>query len=102
MYFYPKAMAPGCAAQAGESRDAKEKLSRQKLVILGFGPDLVKKLKKVSEERKLKFDLLFYEDHAIAKKHGVWGLKKIMDRKYTMINRMVFLVGIDGKIKQMM
>ena len=43
MYFYPKAMARGCAAQVGESRDAKEKLSRQKLVVLGFSPDLVKK-----------------------------------------------------------
>lgn len=70
-------MARGCAAQAGESRGAKEKLSRQKLVVLGFSPDLVKKLKKVSVERKLNFDLLFDEDHAIAEKHGVWGLKKI-------------------------
>ena len=69
-------MARGCAAQACESRDAKEKLSRQKLVVLRFSPDLVKKLKKVSVERKLNFDLLSDEDHAIAKKHGVWGLKK--------------------------
>ena len=43
VYFYPKAMARGCTTQAGESRDAKEKLSRQKLVVLGFSPDQVKK-----------------------------------------------------------
>ena len=93
-------MARGCAAQAGESRDAKKKLSRQKLVVLGFSPDLVKKF---SVERKLKFNLLFDEDHAIAEKHGVWGLKKIfMGRKCMGINRMHFLVGIDGKIKQVM
>ena len=49
MYFYPKAMARGCAAQAGESRGAKEKLSRQKLVVLGFSSDLVKKVKKVKK-----------------------------------------------------
>ena len=69
-------MARGCTSQAGESRDAREKLSRQRLVVLGFSPDLVKKLKKVSVKRKLNFDLLFDEDHAIAEKHGVWGLKK--------------------------
>jgi peroxiredoxin len=28
--------------------------------------------------------------------------KKVMGRKYTGINRMPFLVGIDGKIKQVM
>ena len=70
-------MARGCTTQAGESRDAKKKLSRQKLVVLGFSPDLVKKLKKVSVERKLNFDLLSDEDDAIAEKYGVWGLKKI-------------------------
>ena len=47
MYFYPKAMARGGPAQAGESRDAKEKISRQKLVVIGFSPDRVKKLKKL-------------------------------------------------------
>ena len=72
-------------------------------MALGFSPDLVKKLKKVSVERKLNFDLLSDEDHAIAEKHGVWGLqKKFMGRKYMGINRMPFLVGIDGKIKQVM
>jgi peroxiredoxin Q/BCP len=32
----------------------------------------------------------------------VWGLKKFMRREYMGINRMSFLVGIDGKIKHVM
>jgi thioredoxin-dependent peroxiredoxin len=42
------------------------------------------------------------EDHVIADKYGVWGLKKFMGREYMGINRMSFLVGIDGKIKHVM
>jgi peroxiredoxin Q/BCP len=32
----------------------------------------------------------------------MWGLKKFMGREYMGINRMSFLVGLDGKIKQAM
>lgn len=102
VYFYPKAMTPGCTTQACGLRDSKAKLSRQKLVVLGFSPDPVKKLKKFQEKEKLNFDLLSDEDHAIADKYGVWGLKKFMGREYMEINRMSFLVGIDGKIKHVM
>ena len=102
VYFYPKAMTPGCTTQACGLRDLKGKLSRQKLVVLGFSPDPVKKLKKFQEKEKLNFDLLSDEDHAIADKYGVWGLKKFMGREYMGINRMSFLVGVDGKIKHVM
>lgn len=102
VYFYPKAMTPGCTTQACGLRDSKAKLSRQKLVVLGFSPDPVRKLKKFQEKEKLNFDLLSDEDHAIADKYGVWGLKKFMGREYMGINRMSFLVGIDGKIKHVM
>jgi peroxiredoxin Q/BCP len=99
LYFYPKAMTPGCTTQAGGLRDTKAKFSRQKLVVIGFSPDPVKKLKNFQHKKKLNFDLLSDEHHVIADKYGVWGLKKFMGKKHMGINRMSFLVGIDDKIK---
>ena len=102
VYFYPKAMTPGCTTQACGLRDNKAKLSRQKLVVLGISPDPVARLGKFRDKEKLNFDLLSDEDHKIAEKYGVWGLKKFMGREYMGINRMSFLVGMDGRIKHVM
>ena len=102
VYFYPKALTPGCTTQACGLRDNKSKLSRQKLVILGISPDPVSRLAKFREIEKLNFDLLSDEDHKIAEKYGVWGLKKFMGREYMGVNRISFLVGTDGKIKHVM
>ncbi len=99
IYFYPKAMTPGCTVQACGLRDAKSKYSRKKTVVLGISPDPVKKLVKFREKEKLNFDLLSDEDHKVAELYGVWGLKKFMGREYMGINRISFLVGIDGKCK---
>lgn len=88
--------------QACSLRDSKQKLSRQKLVVLGISPDPLKRLKKFEEKEKLNFTLLSDEGHAIAEKYGVWGLKKFMGREFMDVNRMSFLVGMDGKVKHVM
>lgn len=102
VYFYPKAMTPGCTVQASGIRDTKSKLSRQQTVVLGISPDPVSRLKKFREKEKLNFDLLSDEDHGIAEKYGVWGLKKFMGREYMGVNRISFLIGKDGKLKHVM
>lgn len=102
LYFYPKAMTPGCTTQACGIRDSKSKLTRAGAVVLGVSPDPVKRLSKFIERDKLNFDLLSDEDHGIADKYGVWGLKKFMGREYMGINRMTFIIGKDGKLKHIM
>lgn len=102
LYFYPKAMTPGCTVQACGIRDAKAKFSRKQTVILGVSPDPVARLVKFREKQKLNFDLLSDEDHGIADKYGVWGLKKFMGREFMGIHRMTFIIGKDGKLKYIM
>jgi peroxiredoxin Q/BCP len=102
LYFYPKAMTPGCTTQACGVRDTKAKFSRQKAVVLGVSPDPVSRLARFREKEKLNFDLLSDEDHKIADKYGVWGLKKFMGREYMGVNRMTFIIGKDGKLKHVM
>jgi len=102
VYFYPKAMTPGCTTQACGLRDNKAKLAKQDAVVLGVSPDPVARLAKFREKEKLNFDLLSDEDHKVAEKYGVWGLKKFMGREYMGVNRMTFIVGKDGKLKHVM
>ncbi len=102
LYFYPKAMTPGCTTQACGLRDNKTKLTRQNAVVFGVSPDPVARLGKFREKEKLNFDLLSDEDHQLAEKYGVWGLKKFMGREYMGINRMTFIIGMDGRLKHVM
>lgn len=102
LYFYPKAMTPGCTIQAHGIRDSKNELKKLGVEVLGVSIDASKRLAKFEEKDDLNFTLLSDEDHAIADKYGVWGLKKFMGKEYTGINRMTFIIGTDGKLKHIM
>lgn len=98
VYFYPKAMTPGCTVQACGLRDSKKQLAKLDTVALGLSPDSVKRLAKFEEKEKLNFDLLADEDHAVADKYGVWALKKFMGREYMGIVRTTFIVDKKGRL----
>ncbi|OEE47124.1 thioredoxin-dependent thiol peroxidase [Enterovibrio norvegicus] len=99
VYFYPKAMTPGCTTQACSLRDSKSELEALNTVVLGLSPDPVKKLKGFEEKKALNFTLLSDEDHAVADAFGVWGPKKFMGKEYDGIHRISFLIGEDGKVE---
>ena len=99
LYFYPKAMTPGCTVQACGLRDAKKELEKLDTVALGVSPDAVPRLQKFIERDKLNFTLLSDEDHAIAEKYGCWGMKKFMGREFMGLLRTTFIIGKDGKLK---
>ncbi|NMP16720.1 MULTISPECIES: thioredoxin-dependent thiol peroxidase [unclassified Thalassotalea] len=99
VYFYPKAMTPGCTVQAQNLRDSKAQLDALNTVVFGISPDAVKRLDKFCVRDELNFTLLSDEDHKVADDFGVWGLKKFMGREYDGIHRLSFLVGLDGNIE---
>ena len=102
VYFYPKAMTPGCTTQACGIRDSKKELAKEKIVVLGISPDPVEKLQKFIDKEKLNFTLLSDEDHAIAEKYGSWGPKKFMGKEYDGILRQSFLINKEGKLVHIM
>ena len=102
LYFYPKAMTPGCTVQAQGIRDSEKALKKLGVEVLGVSIDAPKRLAKFEERDKLNFTLLSDEDHAVADKYGVWGLKKFMGKEYMGINRMTFIIDKDGKLKHIM
>ena len=80
VYFYPKAMTPGCTTQACELRNSKNALEERNVVVLGIRPDSPARLKKFETRDELNFTLLADEDHQVAEAFGVWGLKKFILR----------------------
>ena len=98
VYFYPKAMTPGCTVQAQGLRDSKSALDTLNTEVFGISPDEPKKLAKFCVRDELNFSLLSDPDHSVADAFGVWGLKKFMGREYDGIHRLSFLIGLDGKI----
>ncbi len=102
LYFYPKAMTPGCTVQACGIRDSRKALDKLDTVVLGVSPDPVARLGKFIDKEKLNFTLLSDEDHAVCEKYGAWGLKKFMGREFMGVLRSSFLIGKDGRLKHVM
>ncbi len=98
VYFYPKAMTPGCTIQAQNLRDNKKQLTDLNTIVFGISPDEPKRLAKFCQRDELNFTLLSDVDHKIADDFGVWGLKKFMGKEYDGIHRLSFLIDLDGKI----
>lgn len=99
LYFYPRAMTPGCTIQACALRDHQADYLEHKIKILGISPDPVSRLKKFQDKENLNFTLLADPDHAVAEKYGVWGPKKFMGRVSDGIHRISFLIDSQGQIQ---
>jgi len=102
LYFYPKAMTPGCTVQACGIRDSEKALKKMGVTVLGVSIDPWARLGKFAERDNLNFTLLSDEDHQIADKFGVWGLKKFMGREFMGLKRTTFIIGKDGKVRHIM
>lgn len=100
VYFYPKAMTPGCTIQAQFLRDSADLLAKHKVVVFGISPDAVKRLPKFIDKEQLNFSLLSDEDHSIADAFGVWGPKKFMGREFDGLHRISFLIDEHGIIEK--
>jgi thioredoxin-dependent peroxiredoxin len=96
VFFYPKALTPGCTTQACGLRDVADDIGDT--VVLGISPDQPDKLAQFDEKHGLGFTLLSDPDHEVAEKFGVWGEKSMYGKKYLGIIRSAFLIDEKGKI----
>jgi len=99
LYFYPRDNTPGCTQEACDFRDNLAQLQTAETAVLGISTDSIASHQKFAEKFTLPFPLLADEDHAVSEKYGVWGEKKNYGKSYQGLHRTTFLIGRDGKIK---
>jgi thioredoxin-dependent peroxiredoxin len=71
IYFYPKAMTPGCTAQACSLRDAYADLQSKNVKVFGVSLDTVDSQKKFREKEHLPFALLSDREKKVTMAFGV-------------------------------
>ncbi|TQF16685.1 thioredoxin-dependent thiol peroxidase [Myxococcus llanfairpwllgwyngyllgogerychwyrndrobwllllantysiliogogogochensis] len=100
LYFYPKDDTPGCTVEACSFRDEHSVLEAAGAVVLGVSADSTASHRKFATKFNLPFPLLADTEHQVSDAYGVWGEKSLYGRKFLGINRATFLIGPDGKVKQ--
>ena len=98
LYFYPKDDTPGCTREACGFRDAKAKLSRHGVVVLGVSRDGPESHASFRTKYGLPFTLLCDPDHVVAEKYGAWREKTLYGRKSMGIVRSTFVIDAAGNV----
>lgn len=99
VYFYPKAMTPGCTVQACGLRDNMDELKKVGVEVLGISTDKPEKLSRFAEKELLNFTLLSDEDHQVAQQFGVWG-ENLHGQDLRRYSPHQFLIDGKGKIEK--
>lgn len=76
IYFYPKAMTPGCTAQAVDFQAAGEDLLGTGYAVVGISPDKPEALARFAEQDGLTFPLLSDPDRSTLQAYGASGDKQ--------------------------
>jgi len=99
LYFYPRDDTPGCTKEACGFRDLYQKLQKKDAVVIGVSPDTVASHAKFATKFRLPFLLASDDEKKIVQAYGAWGQKSFLGRKYMGTYRITFLIGPDGRIK---
>src|SRR3954468_11893062 len=92
LFFYPKAMTPGCTAESCHFRDLAGEFAAVKTRILGISADPVERQQKFTEKHSFGFPLLSDTDRSVARAYGVKRPGPIFNR------RMTFVIGTDRRL----
>jgi len=99
LFFYPKAMTPGCTAETVNLVTNYNMLQDKGFDVLGVSPDSVAKQKRFKEKKEVPFSLIPDEEKFIIMKYGVWGPKKLYGRVYDGLHRTTFVIDENGIIE---
>ena len=101
LYFFPKAMTPGCTTEANEFQDAKKEFEKAGAVILGCSADSVEAQARFAAKYKLNFTLLSDPQFRAIEAYGARRMKQFLGKSFLGIVRSTFLISLDGRIAKM-
>jgi thioredoxin-dependent peroxiredoxin len=98
LYFFPKALTPGCTTEASEFRDAKPKFDKLNAVVLGCSADPVANQAKFKSKFKLNFPLLSDPDFKVIEAYGARRMKSFLGKSFLGIVRSSVVIDPEGRI----
>ena len=99
LYFYPKAMTPGCTTETVNLAEHYELLKEKGFDVIGVSPDDEKRQKRFKEKYNVPFSLIPDEEKKVINLYGVWGPKKLYGREYDGLHRTTFIIDENGVIE---
>lgn len=100
LYFYPKADTPGCTNEAKDFTALAAEFAKIGCPVYGVSKDKPAKLAKFAVKYDLNVTLLSDEASDATEQMGAWIEKSMYGKSYMGIDRSTYLVGKDGKVKQ--
>jgi len=100
MFFYPRAMTPGCTTESCDFRDSYTEFNDAGYEVIGVSPDPPGRNLKFKEKEGLNFDLLSDEDHELAESVGAWGEKKLYGKLSQGLIRSTFVIDENGEVEK--
>lgn len=100
MFFYPKAMTPGCTTESCDFRDNYSEFEKAGYRVVGVSPDPPSRNLRFKEKEHLNFDLLSDEDHSLADSLGAWGEKKLYGKTIEGLIRSTFVIDEEGQVEK--
>ncbi|MFD5630555.1 MULTISPECIES: thioredoxin-dependent thiol peroxidase [unclassified Streptomyces] len=99
VYFYPKALTPGCTKQACDFTDNLDVLATAGYDVIGVSPDKPETLAKFRDKENLKVTLVGDPDTTVIESYGAYGEKKNYGKTYVGVIRSTLVVDEAGKIE---
>jgi peroxiredoxin Q/BCP len=94
LFFYPKAMTPGCTVESCGFRDKAEDFAKLDTVLLGISTDTLDAQQKFTDKEHLPYPLLADTDKTVAKEYGV------LNPTRGFANRVTFIIDKDGVVRK--
>jgi peroxiredoxin Q/BCP len=96
VYFYPKAMTPGCTIQAVDFSAALKDYAKAGYSIVGISPDKPASLSKFIDRNDLSITLLSDPDMTAINAYGAYGDKTLWGKVISGMIRSTFVVEVDS------
>lgn len=100
VYFYPKAMTPGCTTEACDFRDSENSFKAAGYTVIGISPDKVESLEKFTDKENLNFPLAADPAKTVLEEWGAFGEKKNYGKVVQGVIRSTIVVGKDGRVEK--
>jgi peroxiredoxin Q/BCP len=94
LFFYPKAMTPGCTVESCGFTKIADKLAALDAVAIGISTDTIANQQKFTEKEKLTTPLFADADKKVAQEYGV------LDEKRGLARRVTFVIDKDGIVRK--